>query len=159
MPTRTTRSVTVGQERAGAYGSRSAPRCSCVRTRSSKLTLSSCSVEATRLRWSTARSCASLAHRRSLTPRARMAATSANSTFTGSGGTGGAGEVATGSDGVGRAGTRVDRASYLGTPESWDHHTWIGTPDDGNLKRMATQFAGAGSSRTPTRAWTTVTAT
>ena len=26
---------------------------------------------------------------------------------------------------------------------SWDHHTWIGTPDDGNLKRMATQFAGS----------------
>ena len=26
---------------------------------------------------------------------------------------------------------------------SWDHHTWIGSPDNGNLKRMAEQFAGA----------------
>ena len=26
---------------------------------------------------------------------------------------------------------------------SWDHHTWIGTPDDGNIKRMTTQLAGA----------------
>jgi uncharacterized protein (DUF1501 family) len=26
---------------------------------------------------------------------------------------------------------------------SWDHHTWIGTPDNGNLKRMADEFAGS----------------
>jgi uncharacterized protein (DUF1501 family) len=26
---------------------------------------------------------------------------------------------------------------------SWDHHTWIGTPDSGNLKDMATDFAGS----------------
>jgi len=24
---------------------------------------------------------------------------------------------------------------------SWDHHTWIGTPDNGNLRRMADEFA------------------
>ena len=23
----------------------------------------------------------------------------------------------------------------------WDHHTWIGTPDNGNLRRMADEFA------------------
>jgi uncharacterized protein (DUF1501 family) len=26
---------------------------------------------------------------------------------------------------------------------SWDHHTWIGQPDNGNLKSMADAFAGA----------------
>jgi uncharacterized protein (DUF1501 family) len=26
---------------------------------------------------------------------------------------------------------------------SWDHHTWIGGPDNGNLKNMADEFAGA----------------
>ncbi len=26
---------------------------------------------------------------------------------------------------------------------SWDHHTWIGTPEDGNLVSMATQLAGS----------------
>ena len=26
---------------------------------------------------------------------------------------------------------------------SWDHHTWIGQPDNGNLRNMATEFAGA----------------
>ncbi|MCW2816921.1 MAG: hypothetical protein JWN84_4376 [Nocardioides sp.] len=26
---------------------------------------------------------------------------------------------------------------------SWDHHTWVGTPDNGNLKNMATDFAGS----------------
>ena len=26
---------------------------------------------------------------------------------------------------------------------SWDHHTWIGQPDNGNLKNMADAFAGA----------------
>jgi len=25
---------------------------------------------------------------------------------------------------------------------SWDHHTWIGQPDNGNLRRMADEFAG-----------------
>jgi uncharacterized protein (DUF1501 family) len=26
---------------------------------------------------------------------------------------------------------------------SWDHHTWIGQPDNGNLRRMADEFAGS----------------
>jgi uncharacterized protein (DUF1501 family) len=26
---------------------------------------------------------------------------------------------------------------------SWDHHTWVGTPDSGNMKNMATDFAGS----------------
>jgi uncharacterized protein (DUF1501 family) len=26
---------------------------------------------------------------------------------------------------------------------SWDHHTWIGTPDNGNLQRRATELAGS----------------
>jgi uncharacterized protein (DUF1501 family) len=26
---------------------------------------------------------------------------------------------------------------------SWDHHTWVGTPDNGNIKNMAGDFAGA----------------
>ena len=67
---------------------------------------------------------------------------------------------------------------------SWDHHTWIGTPDSGNLRDDGRRFAGsvaaffadlgpspprspwsrsassgAASWRTPTRAWTTATAT